>query len=382
MRKKAKSLVQEESMGPWKNPMDRCPPPCLPTRLTDFWSIYSDQPLGLFFFVLALTINPGAGQLGFFLAREAKELGQSMILAYDAASSVDSYNSKLDQMIYTPCPCASGSIRDIINWLYNGVRGLTEPRENIFTNQMIGLRPIANYPALPIVSSSSEINWTVAGSHQILTADDTRIVIRAMSAGGAGTQLFGLDWCNYLYQPVEEAGLDMSAVAASGRGMVVNSSNPYAVGDILSARYFLSPMGCASRSQHLLRLGKIKVINKLAWTQSADEVDLRMSLVMTGASMPNCDVAWVFTALSHLYTLIAALEEGIPISRIDWSEVSKPGGQTGGDSGPWGFSTGPVDSSCTSDFAFLRTCFAFLLVNMYRQSYREKGSYSQNYQSH
>ena len=49
---------------------------------------------------MALTINPGAGQLGCFLARELRELAQSMILAYDAASGVDSYNSKLDQMIY------------------------------------------------------------------------------------------------------------------------------------------------------------------------------------------------------------------------------------------------------------------------------------------
>ena len=76
----------------------------------------------IFFFMLkilemALTINPGLGQLGFFLAREAKELGQSMVLAYDAASSVDSYNSKLDQMICSPCLCSSGSIRDVINWL-------------------------------------------------------------------------------------------------------------------------------------------------------------------------------------------------------------------------------------------------------------------------
>ena len=46
---------------------------------------------------MALTINPGAGQLVFFLARESRELAQSMILAYDAASGVDSYNSKLDQ---------------------------------------------------------------------------------------------------------------------------------------------------------------------------------------------------------------------------------------------------------------------------------------------
>ena len=75
---------------------------------------------------MALTIHPGSGQLCFFLAREAKELGQSMVLAYDAASSVDSYNSKLDQMIYSPCLCSSSLIRDVINWLYNGVRGLTE----------------------------------------------------------------------------------------------------------------------------------------------------------------------------------------------------------------------------------------------------------------
>ena len=194
---------------------------------------------------------------------------------------------------------------------------MTDPRANIFTNQMIELRPIANYPALPNVSASMDINWAVAGAHQLLIANDTRIVIRATTAGAAGTKLFGLDWCNYLYQPLEEAGLDMSAVAASGRGMVVNSSGPYAIGDILSARYFLSPMGCAGSSKHLLRLGKIKVINKFGWNMSADEADLKVGLTMTRATMANCDVAWIFTALSHLYTLIAALEEGIPISRID-----------------------------------------------------------------
>ena len=211
----------------------------------------------------------------------------------------------------------SGSIRDVINWLYNGVHGLTDPRANIFASQMVGMRPIANYPALPIIKSSSEITWTVAGPHQILISDKTRIVIRTTSVGPAGAQLFGLDWCNYLYQPVEEAGLDMCVVTASGRGMPVNSSNPFVIGDILSARFFLSPIGCASRSQHLLRLGKIKVIKKFGWAESADEVDLRMSHLMSGSLMPNSDVAWVFTAFSHIYTLIAALEEGIPISMID-----------------------------------------------------------------
>ena len=173
------------------------------------------------------------------------------------------------------------------------------------------------FPALSAMASTPNISWTKTAPHQIISADDTRIVIRTTSAGPVGTPLFNFDWCNYLYQPIEEAGLDMSPVAASGRNMPVNSSVPYVMGDILNAHFFLSPMGCASRSPHLLRLGKIKVIKKLGWVESADELDLRMGVLMITQSMPDCDIAWVFTAFSYIYVLIAALEEGIPISRID-----------------------------------------------------------------
>ena len=38
---------------------------------------------------------------------------------------------------------------------------------------------------------------------------------------------------------------------------------------------------------------------------------------MITQSMPDCDIAWVLTAFSYIYVLIAALEEGIQISRID-----------------------------------------------------------------
>ena len=217
------------------------------------------------FWKMALIINQGSGQLGFFLAREAKELAHSMALAYDAASTIDSYNSRLDQSIYAPILCPSSSVRDILNWLYSGVRAMTDPRANIFTSQMTEMKPVSNFPAMSTTTSSCNLHWTVAGAHEVIIADDTQIVIRAMSAGVVSTLLFSLDWANYILQPTEVDGIDLGLVNESGRNMPANSSRAYGIGDILSARYFLSPMGCASRSLHLLRLGKIKVINKFGF---------------------------------------------------------------------------------------------------------------------
>ena len=93
--------------------------------------------------------------------------------------------------------------------------------------------------------------------------------------------MFNLDWANYILQTTDVDGLDIGLVNASGRNMAANSSRPYAIGDILRVRYFLSPMGCTSRSSYLSRLGKVKVINKLGWAVDADKVDLDMALFMT-----------------------------------------------------------------------------------------------------
>ena len=181
-------------------------------------------------------------------------MGKSIALTYDAASTTDSFNSRLDQTIYSPCSCASSSIRDILNWLHSGAQAMTDPRANIFTNQMVGMRPLANFPALPTTPHSHTIVWTSAGPHKIIVADDTQFCIRTRSAGPVGSVLFNLDWCNYLLQPKEDDGLYMSQINANGRSMAVHSSVAFIVGDFLRAKFFLSPMGCASSSKHLLRL--------------------------------------------------------------------------------------------------------------------------------
>ena len=113
---------------------------------------------------MALVINQGSGQLSFFIAREAKEVAQSIKMAYDSASTVDSYNSRLEQLIYAPCLCSSSSVQDVFNWQYSGARSLTDPRTNIFTSQMTGMKPVSNSPAMPTASSSINFHLTVAGA--------------------------------------------------------------------------------------------------------------------------------------------------------------------------------------------------------------------------
>ena len=164
---------------------------------------------------------------------------------------------------------------------------------------------------------SRSFSWTPNGAHKVIIVDDSQTVIRTTIPGPVGTLLFNLDWCNYFFQSIEEDVLDMGLVNANGRMMAVNSSCDFVPGDILSAWIVLSPMGCTRRSKHLLRLGKNKVIQKLGWVENADIIDLNMGIDMTNLIMPNCDIVWVYTAFSYIYTLIAALENGIQISEID-----------------------------------------------------------------
>ena len=121
--------------------------------------------------------------------------------------------------------------------------------------------------------------------------------------------MLSLDWANYILQTTDVDGLDIGLVNASGRNMAANSLRPYAIGDILRVRYFLSPMGCTSRSSYLSRLGKVNVINKLGWAVDVDKVDLDMALFMTNIHIYIC------------YTLIMTkpvlekIEGAIPLQR-------------------------------------------------------------------
>ena len=92
------------------------------------------------------------------------QVAQCIKLAYDSASTVDSYNSRLDQLIYAPCLCSSSSVGDVFNWLYSGARSLTDPNPNILTSQMTGMKPVSNSQAMPAASSSINFHWTVAGA--------------------------------------------------------------------------------------------------------------------------------------------------------------------------------------------------------------------------
>ena len=159
---------------------------------------------------MALTINQGAGQLGFFISREAREIAQSMKLAYESTSTPDGNNSRLDQVLYMPVLCNSNSVRDVENWIYTAARSISDPRTNIFTRQLVNMRQIVTSPPRLTVKGYIRIGWGGAGPHQIIVLNDEQITIRVRNAGPVGSQLFQIDWGNYGYIITEDDGIDLT----------------------------------------------------------------------------------------------------------------------------------------------------------------------------
>ena len=238
---------------------------------------------------MALTINQGAGLLGFFISRESREIVQSMKLAYESTSTPDGYNSRLDQLLYMPVLCNSSSVRDVENWLYLAARSILDPKTNIFNRQLINLRHITNSPPRPTVKGYIRIAWTAAGTHQIIVLNDEQITIKVKVAGIAGSQLFQMDWANYGFHVIEDDGINFTGISPAGRNLPINSSRAYAVDEILSVRFVTSPMGTSGRSDSLIRIGKSKVINKLGMQTSILTMDLEIALALSAGMYTEDD---------------------------------------------------------------------------------------------